>query len=638
VIRRPHFQLILALLFLSAALGVSGQSTAEVNPTVKSETLIPKDAVTVFSLNNISLLQKISLDDLVRYEFMEEVQQELFDGSTTGKTLKDSGIDFNQKLNVFYGKGQNYEVSGFTLGIKDKQDLFVVFDDFEKEEDLYPGVEFYSSYFNHLIIKGDAALLVRVEPNMDKIDEVTDSIWYARGNENPYYNDGYDEFDEDGELIEFEEPTEESEEPTEIELEEDDIEGDLEDENLLEKNYYELRDSVQVMLEMQYLSALCEELFVDQVNLVNSDSRFAEQLTHTSEGIFYLDNSRNLQKAEGMWYMQTMFPSLFEDMKELYTGNVILGDLILNEASVEFKMEVRYGEELGSIYEKMNDSKFDKDVLKYIHKDNTAYFSYNVNLREAYEQAYKVIMPILSSEKNARMSTNVLTIELLNEFINKDALFGTYKGSMFGTFNGIQKIKTTKIEFSYDEETFEYSEREVEAEEDMPIFTIGFSTERADIPDKVLKHLSHLTSRFKNMGTYWVYERAILDAADLYMINTNGLFIFTNDADLAMRHANGYGKEALSKKSAKRAKKSGFMYAHIDWARAIERFPRDFFSDRENEIIDAMRGKTGTMELTSSKTSKEKTNLSLVYNYQGVYDNSGKYLLDLLNSIYVISK
>ncbi len=642
MIRRPHFQLFLALLFLSSAFCVTGQSMTEVRPNVKSETLIPKDAVTVFSLNNISLLQKISLDDLVRYEFMEEVQQELFDGSTTGKTLKDSGIDFNQKLNVFYGKGENYEVSGFTLGIKDKQDLFVVFDDFEQEEDLYPGVEFYSSYFNHLIIKGDAALLVRVEPNMEKIDEVTDSIWYSRGNDNPYYNEGYDDFDEDGVLLEgefeFDEvaaPAEESEEEL---VEEEGVEGILEEENLLEKNYYELRDSVQVMLEMEYLSGLCEELFVNQINLVNSDARFAEQLTHTSEGVFYLDNSRNLQKAQGMWYMQAMFPSLLEDMKELYTGNVILGDLILNQESVEFKMEVCYGEKLGSIYQKMNDSKFDKDVLKYIHKDNTAFFSYNVNLREAYEQAYKVIMPILSSEKNARISSSVLTIELLNEFINKDALFGTYKGSMFGAFNGIQKIKTTKIEFSYDEETYEYSEREVEAEEDMPIFTVGFSTERADIPEKVLNHLSRLTSRFKNMGTYWICEKAILDAADLYMINANGLFIFTNDADLAMRHANGYGKEALPKKSGKRAKKSGFMYAHIDWARAIERFPRDFFSDRENEIIDAMRGKTGTMELTSSKTSKEKTNLSLVYNYQGVYDNSGKYLLDLLNSIYVISK
>jgi len=63
-----------------------------------SETLIPKDAVTVFSINNINLLQKISIDELISYEFMEEIHQELFDGSTSGKTLKDAGLDFDQKI------------------------------------------------------------------------------------------------------------------------------------------------------------------------------------------------------------------------------------------------------------------------------------------------------------------------------------------------------------------------------------------------------------------------------------------------------------------------------------------------------------------------------------------------------------
>jgi hypothetical protein len=286
----------------------------------------------------------------------------------------------------------------------------------------------------------------------------------------------------------------------------------------------------------------------------------------------------------------------------------------------------------------MNDSKFDKNVLKYIHKNNTAYFTYNVDLKEAYEQAYKVIMPILTDERNPQISANVLTIELLNEFINKDALFGTNKGSMFGTFNGIKKIKTRKIIFSYDEEPFEYMEEEVEAEEDMPIFTIGFTTDRGDIPEKVLKHLSRLSSLFQNKGNYWVYENAILDAAPLYMINKNGLFIFTNDENLAMNYSNGYGSNALSKKEAKKSQKSGFMYGKVDWAEAIDDFPRDFFDAKQNAILDAMRGKTGVMELTTSKTTKEKTNFNLVYNYEGEYSNSGKYLLDLLNSIYVISK
>lgn len=259
-------------------------------------------------------------------------------------------------------------------------------------------------------------------------------------------------------------------------------------------------------------------------------------------------------------------------------------------------------------------------------------------MRQAYEQAYKVIMPILSDERNLQVSTNVLTLELLNEFVNKDALFNTYKGSMFGVFNGIKKIKTTKIVYSYDEETFEYIEKEVEAEEDMPVFTLGFTTARGDIPEKVLKHLSHLTSRFQNKGNYWVYEDAILEAAPLYMINRNGLFIFTNDEDLAKNHTEGYGAESLGRKEGKKSRKSGFMYGNIDVAHTIDKFPRDFFDERQNEIIDAMRGKTGRMELITSETTKEKTTFDLVYHFEGSYENSGTYLLDLLNSIYVMSK
>lgn len=601
----------------------------------QSEDFIPHDAVTVFSINNISLLQKVSLDELVKYEFMEEVQQELFDGSTAGKTLKDSGLDFNQKLNVFYGRGDNYEVSGFTFGIKNKTDLFQVFDDFERIESPYPGVEFYGSYFNNLIIKGNVGILVRVEPTMERVDELTDSIWYSRGNDDPWYM--YDEeIEEDsGEEILEEEILEEV--PVEEQPEgEYDYPEATQDPNV--KNYYELRDSVQLVLQIELLNEMCDDLLVKQKSLKSEDQRFAQQLTHNSEGIFFLDNSRNVQKAKGLWYFQTMFPSLYEDMKQLYTGNVLLGDLVLNPSNVSFKLEARYGDELGSIYAKMNNAKMDKQVLNYIPANSTAYFTYNVNLREAYEQAYKVIMPLLTDERNPQISANVLTIELLNEFINKDALFGTYKGSMFGSFNGIRKIKTTKIDFTWDEETFEYSEKEVEAEEDMPIFTLGFSTERSDIPEKVLKHLSRLTSRFQKKGNYWIYEDAILESAPLYMINTNGLFIFTNDEDLAVNHAEGYGKEALGKSAAKRLKKSGFMYAQMDWGKAIDRFPRDFFNSRQNEILDAMRGKTGVLELMTSETTSEKTTLDLMYTFTGNYENSGKYLLDLLNSIYIISK
>jgi hypothetical protein len=592
-----------------------------------SEYLIPKDAVTVFSINNISLLQKVSVDELITYDFMEEVHQELFDGSTTGKTLKDLGLDFNQKLNVFYGKGLKNEISGFSFGVKSKEQLFTVFDDFEMLHKDFHGSQVYGSFFNNLIIRNESALLIRVEPTMEFIDQVTDSIWYSRGNESPFDYVQQEDLTDDGEIMD-EQIYDENNEQLEFPEASDDP-------NV--KNYYELRDSVQRAIQLEQLDVILHELIEKKENLTTSDPRFGEQIQHDSEGIFYMDNSRNLEKANGLWYFQTILPTLYQDIQELYTGNVILGDMFLRDNSVEFVLDARYGEKLGSIYEQMNDSHFDKNVLKYIPESSTGYFTYNINLRKAYEKAYDVVMPILMDEKNAQIAMNVLTIELLNEYINKDALFGTYKGSMFGYFNGIKKIKTKKIEFFYNEETFEYGEREAEAEEEMPIFTIGISIDRDDIPEKIMKHLGRLTSKIKNMGDYWRMDNAILDAAPIYLINKNGLLILTNDEDLAVNHSNGYGKEKLAKINVKKAKKSGFMYGAVDISETLNRFPTDILNPRQNEMIQSLKGKSGKLELTSSETTKSHTSFNITYAYEGK-ESSAKHLLDLINTIYVVSK
>lgn len=608
----------------------------------QSQDLIPKDAVTVLSINNMSVFQKVSLDELIQYDFMIDIQQELFDGSTAGKSIKEAGIDFEQKLNVFYGRTYDYEISGFTFGITDKERLFTVFDDFEKESSSYPGIERYSSYFNQLIIKDNSGLLIRVEPIHHRISDIADSIWYARGNDyhwGSYYDDYMIDNIEEGILeLETEEIINEEQVYEDTASVPEEAVFDEERDILSGKTYWELRDSVSFSLQNIYLLEVTDGLFLRNESLSNNDARFSNQLKSNADGIFYLDNSRNLEKNQSFWYMKTMFPGLYKELSDLYAGNVILGDIFLNEKNIEFKFISNYGEKLGSVYQQLNDSKFDKNILKYIHKNNAAFFSYNINLRKAYEQAYDVIVPILEKEKNMEVTMNLLVLELLDEYINKDALFGSYKGSMFGSFNGIKKVKTKKIIFDYDEETWEYTEEEVEAEEDMPIFTLGFTTDRPDIINKIFKRLSRVTGQIEGTNNYWVFHDAVLEAAPLYFINKNGLFIITNDEDLAVNHSDGYGSNSISGKKAKEIKSSGFLYAEVDWGKTIDRLPRDLFSGEQNEIVDAMRGKGGSIKLTSSKTTKQNTRFNAVYSFEGDYANSSKYILDFINSIYLISK
>jgi len=234
--------------------------------------------------------------------------------------------------------------------------------------------------------------------------------------------------------------------------------------------------------------------------------------------------------------------------------------------------------------------------------------------------------------------SNVLKAELLNEFVNLDALFDTYQGSMFGTFNGVKKVKTKRIEFTYDEKTFEYTEKEIIGEEEMPMFTVGFSTGRADIPEKILNYMGKMTTRFKKTDNYWKIDDAIFNSIPVYVINRNGLLVITNDESLAIDHLDGYGKKALSGKKANNAKKSKFMYSYFNIGEVLSKIPKQVFTAKQNKVLDSMRGKEGYIEMTTLKTSSSYTDFEINYYFQGKYTDSGKYLLDLINSAFILAK
>jgi hypothetical protein len=600
----------------------------------QSEALIPRDASTVFSINNINLLQKISIDELVEYDFMEELHQELFDGSTAGKTLKDAGLDFDQRLNIFYGKDKVYELTGFSFGIENKDKLFQVFDDFEYSETLKNGAERYNSLFNTLIIKGNSAVLLRMQPTDDYLVKVTDSLNYYEW-DTPYY------FDSDGlpiteeSLSEEVEPIEEEEGSDLTYLNEYLERSELDQQK--KKTYWEIRDSIQVSMQTKGMLSLIEDLIINENSLQTVDKRFEAQLEKDSEGIFFIDNSRNFSNQGGLWYFQTMYPIMNEDLKELYAQNYMVGDLHLDSNQVHFDLKANYGEELGSIYAEMNNNPLNKDFAKYIPKDAAAYFIYNVDLRKAYEKAYDILLPMLKDKKDNKMVMNLLAIQLLDKLVDKKALFGAYKGGIFGTFNGIQSILTKKIEYNWNDENFEYTEIETESEEDIPVFTIGFASERTDLCELVLSDLSRLTSRIEKKEGYWMIKDAIFDAAPMYVVCTDEVLLLSNDTYLIDEHIDGYGKEAISKKDLKRIKKSGVLYANLDLDQSINQFPQAFLDERQKKVLNDLKNNSGRIELSSKYSESTKTDYSLRYNFESSSSQATQFL-DMINAMFILAK
>lgn len=602
------------------------------------EALIPSEAHSVITINNIQLLEEISLEELIQYDFMEEVQQELFDGSTSGKHLEDIGIDFNQRMNFFKGESEDYEVNGVTFGVKNEQELFATFDDFEKIESGNPTVQLFESFFNRIAIQGKSAIFYRLEPKNDKINSITDSIWSARGND-LYWEEEVEPY------IEMEEVEEgvleyEEEEEAVLEYAEEEYAEEIVDETELasEKTYHELRDSVEMEVIATLSKTFNHNLFSERKTLLNSDQRFAQRLNSSSEAIFFLDNEK-ITHFSANEFKSPLYYTFGRKLDILRENNFVSGNFNFEENKAVLDVDYNYSEKLGAIYEGLSQSKFDKKVLQYIPENNQGFFTYNINLKEAHDRTVTLLEEIFEETEGKSATMSLVVLDLWKELVNTEALFDTYRGSMFGSFLGVQKVKTKKIVFDYDEETYEYVEREEEAEEDLPIFSIGLSTNNRPFVERMLNRIAKIQSELTSEGNYWKIENALLNSVPLYIIPTDYAFIVTNDENQAKNYFDGYGKLALSKKQAKKAKKSQVMYAEVDVQKVLNKLPEEMMSRQsDRDMFEVLRKNVGTFTLTSQKATKDKMNYSITYHFDEKDGSFGKYALDLINSLYNITK
>jgi hypothetical protein len=509
-----------------------------------------------------------------------------------------------------------------------------VFDDFEFSEHLSNGSERYNSLFNTLILKGTSAVLLRLQPTDEYLVRMTDSLnYYEWDTENlNEYLDSQEEVFEEAvfEEVSFMSPNDSIALPYDLMEREEMIHTD-------KKSYWEIRDSLEYVMQLEGMNALIEDLIISEKSLSTIDDRFRLQLDTDSEGVFFIDNSRNFSNQGGLWYFQTMYPIMNADLKELYAENHMIGSLHLDSNEVYFDLTANYGDQLGAIYTEMNNNPLNKDFIKYIPDDAPAYFVYNVDLRKAYEKAYDILLPMLKDNKDNKMVMNLLAIQLLDKLVDKKAIFGVYQGGIFGTFNGVQKVMTKQIEYQYDEDNFDYSEIETETEEDIPVFTLGFASERTDLCEMVLQDLSRLTSRIEKKEGYWLVKDAILESAPLYIVCNPKVLLISNDEQFIKSHLSGYGKFKLSKKKIRKMKKAGVLYAKLDLGESLNQFPQAFLDSKQKKVLNNLKNNSGSIELSSKDSELSQSLYGLRYSFESASSKANQFL-DMINALYILSK
>jgi len=578
----------------------------------QSEQLIPSDAATILSINNVNLLQKVSLDTLIEYDFMDEIHNEIFDGSAEGKTLKQTGFDFDQRLNIYHGYTKDYEIAGFTFGIKSKKELFEIFDDFSPAKNNKHDIEIYESFLSKIAIVENSGILYRLTPHYYLVDQMTDSIWQARGNSLPWFNFDFIEEYEDQEAFEIDSIITQEFTPNNTE------------------DYYDLRDSIELSLHHKMAEDFEETYFSDSKKLVNSQPAFLQSLDTESDANIFIDNTRNIQSAPFGSYT-TLIDNV---MIPLYTENIITGKMQVIENEVILDLNASYGTELGEIYTDLTDVKWDINLFKFIHENDPAFLTFRLNTEAAYNKAYEILIPELEKSSSRKSKTQLLMIDLIDIVINKEPFFNAYNGSAFISYKGIKEINTTSTVTDYNQEDFTTTERIVENKEGVPVFAIGFSCGEKESIERILKRISDIEKKVSFTGDYWTVQDGMIRSVDVYLLITDDHFIITNDEDLVKNHTDGFGDNSIQSTSSKSIKKSGVLYAHADLNKVTSDLPKEMFNHHENELLDIIREKNGTLEISSSSTGNSNTSFSVHYD-TNEDKNSLKYILDLINSLYV---
>ena len=84
-------------------------------------------------------------------------------------------------------------------------------------------------------------------------------------------------------------------------------------------------------------------------------------------------------------------------------------------------------------------------------------------------------------------------------------------------------------------------------------------------------------------------------------------------------------------------KKAGSMTGYANLKAVAGQFPVDFLSAEQQPLMESLKGNSGSMSLQMGETTLDKTKLSISYAYAGEGE-PGKHLLDMLNTIYLLSK
>jgi|GEM_PF-5379848 len=579
-----------------------------------SKDLIPSSAFVAVGINSPVILKSASVEEIQRYEFMNEVMKDFFGEKYAGKNLEDIGVDFSQSMYFFYGLDSVVNYFGACFKANDIKTIekWSRLDEKESEKSKQAGWIIKQDRYNYFLTKGDLVILLNIHPDygvvFDKVDELVGTepeypqVWEDNG-----YGDTILTYDY----------------------------GD----DAIQQKYWERRDKVEDSLRKIYTDIQLKRIITDLntgKTLIKSSATFSKLSLAPNATFIYYDLEKTIRSIAPNTIQKELGNGAYDYLMSLYEKYEMNFTTQINEKSLSATLDATYNKKMGEMLTSILDQKPNEKLMAVIPPKAIGTMVFNFNMEHAFDEANNFSSDLLNEKvrSSGMMGLAYATWKIATEFIDKDKLFATFKGNIFATFNGLKKVEYTAIESNWDEETYEYSDTEVVRTDDFPVFAFGFATDRPEVLEKIIS-LVKKTADVDIEGTdgNYVIKKAIVHALDLYIVNRNGVLVITNDEAYRNNLINGT-TEKLSPEKLAEITAAGNAYIEFDFHRffpildsvdGVEASDRQLFA-KLSELMGVLKAKT---------TLVSKNEMKVGYNYTFEQDKNGlQHILNVINTIY----
>ena len=577
----------------------------------------------VFSADMGRMTKSMTISEMDDYKFIQQLVREFSGSNKENVSLKDLGVDYKGKLAIYTGDHDAYSYVGVAIDIKDKN-TFMANEAVRKEFNSDLKSKGYSESGRSIGILNRKSFS-RIELNWKDryFRKITDSIFDANKWERPYnyYYEGFYEESIYAEEMAVEETWEEEVEEVEETPEQEETES-------MEEKYERILDSVRVAEKDKLRKDLYEQVSSKE-GLAKQSEEFNKTMNVAADGSLFWNPAKMNAYDDDIFRYNPFMSAMYEFSDNVWQSAHM--NMTKDGMNVEW---FTYGDEkMMSVAKAGMDKKFNNELIKYIPSYSQGVAAYNFNMLGAYEAVKETYMPVLDNSKKPEYLLTSAVWSTIDEIIDESAVAQVYGANMILSYNGMKEMTLTKTTYDYDEETFEYTEREEEYQDLLPIMTWAISTDKAYLLKKYMKaSKAYAEEEIVAHEKYYEIKKGPMGGTPFYVVVKPSTIIVTNDKNLVQDNINGYEK-GVSKEIAKAINETKAIYANMDMQQMPDDILKFATNGKDRDFVEAMKDKTGSVEFKMAEVTDSYQKMTALFKYDQNYKNGMFYIMDIIDTL-----